>query len=881
MSSVIVEKPALNENNGVSRIPPPTDGSLAVTGFGLSTCLGVGAAENWKCIRRGASGLRPITRFELGHYPVRLGGEVPDGPVERDEGVGTALNLLAGACHEACVRAGLEDGRFPEPDRVALVVGSSLAGSSTGERFFTHYLERGPEGADFGLLEGYYIESHLGELCRRFNICGPSVLVSNACAAGGSSIARGAALLRAGRADRVLCAGYDPLSIFTFAGFGSLLALTQTVVKPFDRNRDGMLLGDGYAAVVLERLQADNAAGRAVAVLAGCGESTDSHHLTHPHPEGSGAALAMRRALGTAGLSSVDIDYINCHGTATRPNDAAESRAMRSVFGERLSRIPVSSSKPFFGHTLGGAGTVEAVVTLLALEHQFLPPTLNVEEAESELGPLDLVPRGRPATIRYAMSNSFGFGGSNTSLILAANFPATKAGAGKFSARSSSSSGATNFFPPRSASSGAPLSTGVATAFAEPHRPLVAVTGLGAVSPLGLGADELWDKLVAGASGLGTSPSSSRGINVPESAATVGEVSRRVDDVVSPKFLRRLANLSRYAVGAASLCFQEPGRDARWGGAARRDATAVLLGTCFGCSAYHFEYYEKLFRHGIKDASPLLFSESVMNAASGHISIHLKLRGASLALVGGEEVGLAAIADAADRIRLGEATAALAGGAEEYCDFVHAWLASQGYVTGRAARPYAGDETGGFLGEGATLLLLEDARSVMSTGGRPLAFVAGAATARAGEGAVAASTVEAVERAIRDALGEAELSPQAVDLVVSSAAGTVFDGYEAKGIARALDTRSRTGSGRALFVAAPNAVLGEAFACSSATQALVGVKALAEGVVPPLPDLSRGVDLPAGLKLASEPLRKDLEHALVVSVSTRGNAVAVLLSRTT
>jgi nodulation protein E len=488
---------------------------------------------------------------------------------------------------------------------------------------------------------------------------------------------------------------------------------------------------------------------------------------------------------------------------------------------------------------------------------------LNVQEVEPELAPLDVVPEGREAKIRYAMSNSFGFGGSNTSLIFGRAEPekAQRPGLKRTELRGAEAH----------------------AVGALPRRPLVAVTGLGAVSPLGLGADELWDQLVAGASGLRASPPSPHGIQVPGSAATMGDVSRRIDDVVSPRFLRRLANFSRYAVGAASLCFQEAGREGRWsldGGAARRDATAVILGTCFGCSAYHFDYYEKLFRNGVRDASPLLFSESVMNAASGHTSIHLKLRGASLALVGGEEVGLAAIADAADRIRLGEVTAALAGGAEEYCDFVHAWLTRRGYVTDSSARPYAGDEKGGFLGEGATFLLLEDAGSVTSTGGQPLAFVVGAGAARAREGSVATGTAEAVERAIQGALAEAELPPQAVDLVVSSAGGTVFDGYEAQGIAGALRTSARTGSGRELFIAAPKAALGEAFAFTSSAQALVGVKALVEGVVPPLPGLSGAVDLPPGLRLVSEPVRKDLQHALVVSVSTRGNAVAVLLSRT-
>ncbi len=392
---------------------------IAVTGIGITTSLGMGREENWRRLRSGVAGFAPITRFELGDYPVREGGEAPEvvlpdlRDVEPPE-----LRQLAAACLEACLEAGLEGGCFPEPDRAALVVGSSLAGSSTGDRFFAGFVEHGPRGADFGVLEGYHIESQLECLARRLRIAGPSVVVSNACAAGGSSIARGAALLEAGRADRALCSGYDPLSVFTFAGFGSLLALSTSRVRPFSRNRDGMLLGDGYAALILERAAgADRARRPPLGFLVGYGESADAHHLTHPHPEGSGAALAMRRALEMAGIAPADVGYINCHGTATRPNDAAEARAMRSVFGERLREVPVSSSKPFFGHTLGGAGTVEAVVTLLALEHQFLPPTLNAGEPDPELGELDLVPRGREASFRYAMSNSFGFGGSNVSLI--------------------------------------------------------------------------------------------------------------------------------------------------------------------------------------------------------------------------------------------------------------------------------------------------------------------------------------------------------------------------------------------------------------------------------------------------------------------------------
>jgi 3-oxoacyl-[acyl-carrier-protein] synthase II len=393
---------------------------IAITGVGITTCLGAGVEENWRMLRAGRTGLGGITRFDVGDSPVRLGGEAPGAPAAAGEPWPAEALQLERACAEARAMAAAAGRGFPDPSRRGLVVGSSLAGSSTGEAFFGGYLARGAAGADYGLLEGYYVEGQLERLARALGIAGPSVLVSNACAAGASAIAGAARLLAARRADLVVAAGYDPLSVFTFAGFGSLMALARGPTRPFTRGRDGMLLGDGYAALVLERAGDAEAAGRRPAgLLLGCGESTDAHHLTHPHPEGGGAALAMRRALAMAGLSPDDIDYVNCHGTGTRPNDLSETRALRAVFGERLARLPVSSSKPFFGHTLGGAGAVEAVVTVLALQRGFLPATLNLDEPDPDLGALDLVPEGRPAGIRRAMSNSFGFGGSNASLVLA------------------------------------------------------------------------------------------------------------------------------------------------------------------------------------------------------------------------------------------------------------------------------------------------------------------------------------------------------------------------------------------------------------------------------------------------------------------------------
>jgi 3-oxoacyl-(acyl-carrier-protein) synthase len=255
------------------------------------------------------------------------------------------------------------------------------------------------------------------------------MLISNACAAGGSSIARAVELLRAGRCDRVLAMGYDTLSPFTHAGFGSLQALSRGTTRPFGTGRDGMKLGDGFAALHLElpgrsgrtgstdRTDRTGSAGRVVPMVLGYGESADAHHLTHPHPEGLGAALAMQRALVMAGLEPGAIDYINCHGTATPSNDRAEALALEKVFGEELPRISINASKPNFGHTLGGAGAVEAVVTLLVLRAQQLPPTLNIDDVEPEMKSLRLVREGCRVSIKNGMSNSFGFGGCNVSLI--------------------------------------------------------------------------------------------------------------------------------------------------------------------------------------------------------------------------------------------------------------------------------------------------------------------------------------------------------------------------------------------------------------------------------------------------------------------------------
>ena len=404
--------------------------AIAVTGVGLSTCLGIGVPANWTALCEGRSGLSQVTRFETGDYPIQLAGQAPVPPPRRPEDAQLdfeARHLIEAISEALSGSDRREDGSLAGC-RAGLVLGSSLAGSTSSDRFFESWSKRdigntevgaASEGVDFGLLEGYYLEDRIDLLARRFAVDGPAVLVSNACAAGGSSLALAARWLRTRRVDRALALGFDPLSVFTFAGFGSLQALSRQGLRPFSADRDGMLLGDGFAAFALERVDSARAAGREIlGLLSGTGESADAHHLTRPHPEGNGAALAMERALRSAGLDAADIGYVNCHGTATPANDSAEVSALESVFGERLGELPIGSSKPFFGHTLGGAGTVEAVVTLLSIREGLLTANLETETVDPAMPSLDLLREPRAVRISHAMSNSFGFGGSNTSIVL-------------------------------------------------------------------------------------------------------------------------------------------------------------------------------------------------------------------------------------------------------------------------------------------------------------------------------------------------------------------------------------------------------------------------------------------------------------------------------
>ncbi|RYD43116.1 MAG: beta-ketoacyl-[acyl-carrier-protein] synthase family protein [Verrucomicrobiaceae bacterium] len=383
--------------------------------------MGRDAAENTAGFRAGRTAFSPITLFDVSRQRVGTAGQVDLPETSPDHGLGrkawermdrgTRLAWLA--AREALADAGLSGGDMP------LIVGTSAAAMPIGEDYYKQALATtAGRASQLHRVEFYQSQRQMTDMGRHLGVHGPLRIVSNACASGANAIGQAFHLVRSGRADRVLAGGYDALCQMVFCGFDTLQALSPSgIPRPFDAARDGLALGEGAGFVVVETAGSAAARGaRVIAEVLGYGAATDVHHLTQPHPEGDAALLTMQAACAMAGLSPGQIDYINSHGTGTPLNDIAEGNAIRRWAADAVAGIKVSSTKSATGHLLGGAGAVEAIISLLALENQFLPASLNVREADA-VCTFDLVRTPREAQVSRVLTNSFGFGGANATLV--------------------------------------------------------------------------------------------------------------------------------------------------------------------------------------------------------------------------------------------------------------------------------------------------------------------------------------------------------------------------------------------------------------------------------------------------------------------------------
>jgi 3-oxoacyl-[acyl-carrier-protein] synthase II len=395
---------------------------IAVTGLGLVTPVGAGREEVWQGLLAGRSGFAPVESFDTRAFSVHLGAEVRGFDAEpyvrrlAAGSLGRASQLAIAAARMALTDAGV-DAEALAPERAGVAMGTTSGEPREVERFDDRYLagELDRVGAEFiSLYPCHMIAAHVA---RELGFAGPNAMIPTACAAGNYAIAHAMDVLRAGRADLMLAGGADAFSRITYTGFARLGAIAPERCQPFDRNRKGMIPGEGAAVLVLEPLDRALARGaRVYAELAGYGLSCDAHHMTAAHPEGDGAARAMQRALADAGASPEEVSYISAHGTGTPTNDRLETLAVKRVFGEAARRTPMSSIKSMIGHTMGAASAIEAAVCALAVAEDRVPPTMNLEEPEDDL---DYVPNAaRDTVVRLAMNNAYAFGGNNASVIL-------------------------------------------------------------------------------------------------------------------------------------------------------------------------------------------------------------------------------------------------------------------------------------------------------------------------------------------------------------------------------------------------------------------------------------------------------------------------------
>jgi 3-oxoacyl-[acyl-carrier-protein] synthase II len=742
---------------------------IALTGLGLITGAGDDVEKGWSSITAGISGIRTNTLFDTSELLTEWAGMVTaPQPAEPDR----CYSLAATAIREALSDSGL-DLDAVDRNRVAVVVGSSLGAMPTLEGAHRDLVHEGRLDAASAAASqlpcvGDYIAAE-------FDLRGPRVVLSNACAASAVALGYAAELLWKGEVDYVICGGVDPLATLSSYGFSALGALDPDPCSPMSAST-GLTLGEGAGFMVLE--PADGAAARGARVLAelgGYGLSCDGYHQTAPDPSGKGACAAMAQALATAGLGVDDVDYVNLHGTGTPANDVSEPKALKLLFGASIP--PASSTKSMVGHTLGAAGAVEAVVSTLAIDRGVLPPTVNTRGIASPFG-LDVVPdTGRPAAPEVVLSNSFAFGGNNASVVL--NRP-----------------GRPHAGPRRTAAVRG-----------------VVVTGAAGLAGSASNTAELAEALAEGRSCFGHLEHVEGLGEVPVGRVDVKAASGRLN----PSRARRMDPLSLLAAAAVGDLYARHGKPSR----AEAEGTGIVFATGYGPVTSVLQFHKGVLERGITGANPSMFANTVVNAAAGHVAMLHRYRGYTATIANGGTSSILALQLAARVIARGAAERIMVVIADEFPSQALATRANlPGYA--RSGRVVPGGRTGLVLSEGAAAILLESEESAAARGADVLAAVKGygASGESVGIGRLGRDG-EAWARALRAAMAEAGTGPQDIDTVVSAASG-----YSLVDIAQ---TRALAAAGLGdRPVLAPKGLLGETYGSAGA----LGLVAALTGAAP-------------------------------------------------
>ena len=405
---------------------------VVVTGMGALACNGTNVADFWAALQAGRHGIGPITVLDASKHETRFGGQVALDNLALTGGDSKAARrkdrfvlLALKAAQEAMAQSGLDPKSWADPFRIGVVVGSGIGGLATIENEHSTFLTRGPSRVSPFLVPKMIVDSAAGDISIVYGAKGPNYSITTACATGSHCIGAAFHHIRHGQCDAMIAGGSEaPITHLGLSGFNSLGALSRrnddpgAASRPFDKDRDGFVIGEGAGILVLEELAHAKARGAVIhGEVVGYGCTGDAYHETAPDPTGAGGAACMRMALRDAGIAPEALGYINAHGTSTKYNDAGETAVIKQVFGEHARKLAVSSTKGMTGHTLGAAGGIEAIAALLALRDGVLPPTINYTTPDPDCD-LDYVPNtARRFQAEYALSNNLGFGGHNASLV--------------------------------------------------------------------------------------------------------------------------------------------------------------------------------------------------------------------------------------------------------------------------------------------------------------------------------------------------------------------------------------------------------------------------------------------------------------------------------
>lgn len=649
-----------------------TEHDVVVTGAGLVCCLGLDRESTWHGILSGRSGIAPLTAIESQLSPQMDGGQAPDIPNKSiDEP--REISYLRSAIRQALTESS-PAGILPyAASRCGVIVGSTLHGMRSGGK----YLRTGDVGALGNFLSGSVLQKSLIGL----GIEGFSMTVCSACSSGLASIALAVTFLRNGLLDLVLAGGYDPISEYACGGFNNMRLITEGRIRPFAKDRAGMKLGEGYGIVALERMtDAVSRRAKPLAMIAGFGEACDAYHLSKPHPDGAGAARAMQKALAMAGIKPNEISMVAAHSTATPDNDASEFKALTRVFQDDLHAVPVVAFKSHLGHTLGGAGAVELILSMSALRDQVVPCTANVCAEDVEFKGLNLsVGQSVNAPLHFTLNASLGFGGSCTSIVLSR--PRTPEIAGHPVERSLDQD--------------------------------VWITGIGIVLPGAVGNEEFLSLL-------------HRQDDKPLENDTGGVDQCNIDHLLSARRVRRMSDYVKLTLSATALAYQDAGLEdiEKFG-----ESCSGVLGTTHGSASFCERYYEPIVREGLASANPLLFAEGVPNAGSAHLSTMMSIQGLCQTVIGTRTAGLDALILAFHRIRSGVWTRAVVCAADEYAPIINRAHAHFGLYRPSAIARTNTKSPGFVSGCGAVAMILESADSARSRHGKPRGIVDGTAGA--------------------------------------------------------------------------------------------------------------------------------------------------------